>query len=251
MSLSAIDAIIPVLDEEQALPAVLASLPRPPLRRVIVVDNGSRDRSVQVARAGGAHVVEEPRRGYGRACLTALEHVASDPPEAIVFMDGDGSDDPADLERLLAPIAEHRADLVIGSRTLGRSEAGALNLTQRLGNWIAGWMLGLLFGRRYTDLGPFRCVRYDSLRALGMRDTTWGWTVEMQARASRAGWSVIEVPVAYRRRRSGRSKISGDLVGASRAAVKILWTLGRLALQVPRTERVNLHRPGDRGPSRP
>jgi len=251
VSLSTIDAIIPVLNEEQTLPAVLASLPRPLLRRVIVVDNGSRDRSVQVARGGGAHVVEEPRRGYGRACLAALEYIAGDPPEAIVFMDGDGSDDPADLERLLAPIAEHRADLVIGSRSLGRSEAGALNLTQRLGNWIAGWMLGLLFGRRYTDLGPFRCARYDALRNLGMRDTTWGWTVEMQARASRAGWSVLEVPVAYRRRRGGRSKISGDLVGASRAAVKIIWTLGRLALQLRRTERVNPHRPGDRGRSRP
>jgi hypothetical protein len=139
---------------------------------------------------------------------------------------------------------------VIGSRSLGRCEPGALNLPQRAGNWVAGWMLGVLFGRRFTDLGPFRCVRYDSLRALGMRDTTWGWTVEMQARAARTGLRILEVPVAYRQRRAGRSKISGDLVGASRAAAKIVWTLARVALETRRSGPFNSHRSGGRGPSR-
>ncbi|MEE9218161.1 MAG: glycosyltransferase family 2 protein [Acidobacteriota bacterium] len=237
-----------MLDEEQALPGVLASLPRPPLRRVVVVDNGSRDRSAELARAAGAEVLQEPRRGYGRACLRGLAHLEANPPELVVFLDGDGSDDPADLERLLAPLREGRADLVIGSRTLGRRQAGALNLPQRIGNWAAGWLLGLLFGRRFTDLGPFRIARYAALRDLGMRDPTWGWTVEMQARAIRAGWRILEVPVRYRRRQGGRSKISGDLVGALRAAGKIFWTLGWLFCSA-RQHRSPSPRPGGRGSS--
>lgn len=224
-----IDAILPVRDEEETLPAVLASLPRPTVRRVVVVDNGSRDRSAERARAGGAEVAHEPRRGYGSACLRGLAHLEADPPDIVVFLDADGSDDPADLPRLLAPLLEGRADLVLGSRTLGRREPGALNLAQRLGAWVAGWSLGILFGCRCTDLGPFRAARYAPLRALGMRDATWGWTVEMQARAAHAGWRIVEVPVHYRRRRAGRSKISGSPAGAARAAVRILWTLARLA----------------------
>jgi len=225
----AIDAILPVLDEEQTLPGVLASLPRPPLRRVVVVDNGSRDRSAELARAAGAEVVHEPRRGYGSACRRGLEHLRQDPPDIVVFMDADGSDDPADLPRLLAPLLEQRAELVIGSRTLGRLEPGALTQAQRLGGWLAGWGLGLLFGRRCTDLGPFRAARYAPLCELGMRDSTWGWTVEMQARAARGGWRIIEVPVHYRPRRAGASKISGSPVVAVRAGARILWTLARLA----------------------
>ena len=229
MSEPRIDAIIPVRDEEETLPGVLRSLPRPPLRRTIVVDNGSRDQSARRAREAGAEVIHEPRRGYGRACLSALSHLESDPPEFVVFLDADGSDDPADLPRLLAPLLEERAEMVIGSRILGRAEPGALNTAQRLGAWVSGWCLGLLFGRRHTDLGPFRAARYKPLLHLGMADPTWGWTVEMQARAARAGWRVLEIPVHYRRRRGGRSKISGSPAVAVRAAARILWTLAKVA----------------------
>jgi glycosyltransferase involved in cell wall biosynthesis len=229
-----IDAIIPVLDEERTLPSVIESLPRPPVRRIVVVDNGSRDRSAALAETAGAEVVREPRRGYGGACLRGLAHLAADPPDIVVFLDADGSDDPADLPRLVAPLLEGRADLVIGSRLLGRREPGALTLAQRLGGWVAGWCLGALFGRRFTDLGPFRAARYARLMLLGMRDPTWGWTVEMQARAARAGWEILEVPVSYRRRQAGRSKISGSPLGALRAAGKILWTLAKLAWSAER-----------------
>jgi len=226
--------IIPVRNEEETLPGVLRSLQRAPLqnaplRRLVVADNGSGDQSAARAREAGAEVVHEPRRGYGRACLSALSHLEADPPDIVVFLDGDGSDDPADLPRLLAPLLEGRAEMVIGSRTLGRSEPGALNAAQQIGGWVAGWCLGLLFGRRHTDLGPFRAARYRALRQLGMSDPTWGWTVEMQARAARAGWRVIEIPVGYRRRRGGRSKISGSPLIAARAAARILWTLAKVA----------------------
>ncbi len=221
---------------------MLASLPRPPVRRRIVVDNGSRDRSAERAAAAGAEVVREPRRGYGAACLRGLSHLESDPPDLVVFLDADGSDDAGDLPRLLAPLVEGRAELVVGSRILGSREPGSLTAAQRLGSWVAGWGLAVLFGRRFTDLGPFRAARYAPLRRLGMRDTTWGWTIEMQARAARAGWRVIEIPVRYRRRRGGRSKISGSWVGATRAAARILWTLLWLAVHV---------RPQDVTPARP
>lgn len=222
--------ILPVRDEQQTLPGVLRSLPRPPLRRIIVVDNGSRDLSARRAHEEGAEVIHEPRRGYGRACLRGLSHLQADPPELVVFLDADGSDDPGDLPHLLAPLLEGRAEMVIGSRILGRCEPGALNWAQRLGSWFAGWCLGFLFGRRHTDLGPFRAVRYRSLLELGMSDPTWGWTVEMQARAARAGWRVIEIPVCYRLRRGGRSKISGSPAVAVRAAARILWTLARVCI---------------------
>lgn len=249
MALLPVDAIIPVRDEEQTLPDVLASLPRPPLRRLVVVDNASRDRSAERAHRAGAEVVREPRRGYGGACLRGLAHLEADPPEVVVFLDADGSDDPLDLPRLLAPLLEGRADLAIGSRTLGRREPGSLTPAQRLGSWIAGWGLGILFGRRFTDLGPFRAARYAPLRALGMRDTTWGWTIEMQARAARAGWRIVEVPVHYRRRRGGRSKISGSWTGSLRAASRILWTLGRLAVSLRRGALTPRSRHSGRGPS--
>jgi glycosyltransferase involved in cell wall biosynthesis len=225
--------LIPALDEEPALPGVLASIPRTGdgwrVREVLVVDNGSRDHTAEAARSAGARVIAEPRRGYGAACLAGLAALAAAPPAIVAFMDADRSDDPGDLGALVAPIVAGRADLVIGSRVLGEHEPGSLTVPQRAGNRLATLLLGILFGLPATDLGPFRAVRWEALESLRMRDRDFGWTVEMQARAARAGLRVLEVPVRYRRR-LGRSKISGTVRGVIGAGWKILWTLGRVRL---------------------
>jgi glycosyltransferase involved in cell wall biosynthesis len=223
-----VDVIIPALDEERALPHVLREIPRPPVRRVIVADNGSRDRTAIVAREGGAEVVHEPERGYGAACLRAIEHLRADPPEIVVFLDGDRSDRPGELPSLLAPIERGDAELVIGSRTLGDRERGSLTPQQVVGNAIACAALRVLYRARYTDLGPFRAIRWRTLLALDMRDRNYGWTVEMQIKAARMKIAHAEVPVSYRRR-IGASKVSGTLRGTLGASRKILWTLARHA----------------------
>jgi glycosyltransferase involved in cell wall biosynthesis len=226
-----VDAIIPALDEEASLPRVLAALPRPALRAIVVVDNGSRDGTAEAARRGGAQVVAEPRRGYGSACLAGLAALAQarPAPDVVVFLDADGADDADDLDALLAPIARGEADLVIGSRTRG-AEPGALSPQQRAGNAVAVALIRLLHGFRYSDLGPFRAIRFASLGALGMRDRGFGWTVEMQLRAVRVGLRVVEVPVRYRPRHGGRSKVSGTLWGTLGAGAKILYTIAAHAL---------------------
>jgi len=223
----AIDVVIPALDEERSLPLVLAGLPRPPVRRVVVADNGSADGTARVAAAGGAVVVAAPRRGYGSACLAALDYLRRhQPPEVVVFVDADYSDHPEELPRLAAPILAGDADLVIGSRILGRREAGALLPQARAGNLVACALIRLLYGHRYTDLGPFRAVRWQALERLGMADPDFGWTAEMQVKALRRGLRVTEVPVSYRRR-VGVSKITGTVAGTLRAGYKILWTVLR------------------------
>ena len=219
-----VDAVIPALDEEDSLGSVLKLLPSPPVRRVIVADNGSTDSTAKVAREHGATVVFEPRRGYGAACLKAIEALASDPPDVVLFLDADLSDDPTEAALVLGPILEGRADLVVGSRVLGEREPGALAPHARFGNWLATRLLSALYGVRYTDLGPFRAIRYDGLLALGMKDRDFGWTVEMQVKAARHGLRHAEVPVRYRRR-MGRSKISGTVSGSVRAGAKILCTV--------------------------
>lgn len=221
-----VDVVIPALNEERALPRVLEEIPRPPVRRVVVADNGSTDRTAEVARAAGAEVVWEGERGYGAACLRALARLAEDPPDVVVFLDGDHSDHPAELPRLVEPLRGGTADLVVGSRTLGVAERGSLTPQQRVGNSVACVALRLLYGARYTDLGPFRAIRWEALERLGMRDRNYGWTVEMQVRAARAGLVHREVPVSYRRR-IGESKVSGTLRGTVGASGKILWTLAR------------------------
>lgn len=222
-----IDVVIPALDEEASLPLVLDDLPRPPVRRVVVADNGSRDRTALVARARGAVVVSSPRRGYGSACLAGLDYLRRhDPPDIVVFVDADHSDHPEELPRLLEPILTRRADAVIGSRILGAREPGALVPQARAGNWIACRLIHLLYGHRYTDLGPFRAIRWPALERLAMRDPGFGWTAELQVKALRHGLRVAEAPVSYRRRR-GRSKISGTVRGSTAAGVKILWTILR------------------------
>ncbi len=221
--------IIPALDEEASIGGVLDEVPAGLFDQVLVVDNGSSDRTSDVARSRGAGVLVEPRRGYGSACLRALAVLAPD-IDAVVFMDGDGSDVPTEAGRLLGPIAEGRADVVLGSRTLGRAEEGALNSHQRAGNALSVLLIRLFWGHRYTDLGPFRALRVSSLAALAMRDLNYGWTIEMQINAVRAGLRIVEVPVSYRRRRAGRSKVSGSLWGSFAAGAKILWTVARLSL---------------------
>ena len=218
--------LMPALDEQQALARLLDELPRERYARLLVVDNGSTDGTAAAARAGGAQVISEPRRGYGQACLTGLAALGGD-ADIIVFMDADGSDGPAEAERLLEPILRGEADLVIGSRALGRAEPGSMTWPQRWGNRLSVALIWLLFGHRYTDLGPFRAIRRESLEELGMRDTNFGWTAEMQVKAVLRGLRVQEVPVSYRRR-VGRSKISGTVSGVLRAGAKIIWTIGKL-----------------------
>jgi glycosyltransferase involved in cell wall biosynthesis len=226
--------LIPALDEEAALPAVLAAIPRFGtgwrVREVVVADNGSRDRTAAVAAAGGATVVSEPHRGYGAACLAALAHLRRDPPQVVAFLDGDGSSDPAELAAVLEPIVAGAGDLVIGSRVLGRHEPGSLTSVQAFGNRFATALLASLYGTRFTDLGPYRAVRWEALERLRMRDRDYGWTVEMQARALSARLRCAEVPVSSRRRRAGRSKVAGTLRGAVGAGWKILFTIARVRL---------------------
>lgn len=217
-------AVIPALNEEASVGLVLGELPRPLVERAVVCDNGSTDGTARVARAAGAIVVEEPRRGYGAACLRALAALDADPPEVVLFLDADRSDDATEAGALLAPILEERADFVIGSRALGNAEPGSLTPAQRFGNRLAAALLRLLYGVRATDLGPFRAIRWDALRALDMRDRDFGWTIEMQVKAARQGLRTVEVPVRYRKR-IGRSKISGTIRGTLLAGSKILGTI--------------------------
>jgi glycosyltransferase involved in cell wall biosynthesis len=223
-----VDVIIPARDEEQALPAVLAAIPRSLVRHVVVADNASRDRTGDVARSHGALVVREMSPGYGSACLAALAALPHD-GDVVVFMVADGSDDPSELPRVLQPLQDNLADLVIGSRTLGVVEPGAMPAFQRIGNAVACAGLRVRFGGNPTDLGPFRAIRRTTLRELGMQDRTWGWTIEMQVKAARQHVRVTEVPVSWRNRRAGEPKIGGTLRGSLAASKVILsWLRGAM-----------------------
>ncbi|HEV8631220.1 MAG TPA: glycosyltransferase family 2 protein [Thermoanaerobaculia bacterium] len=224
-----VDVVVPAFDEERVVGEVVAAIPRPPVDRVVVADNNSRDATAAVAAAAGALVVPAPRQGYGSACLAGLAWLRDhQPPDVVAFVDADGSDFPAELPLLLAPIASGDADLVIGSRVLGRRERGALLPQARAGNVVACLLIALLYRHRFTDLGPFRAVRWEALEGLAMGDPDFGWTAEMQVKALRHGLRVAEVPVSYRRR-VGVSKITGTVSGTLRAGHKILWTVLRHA----------------------
>lgn len=217
--------IIPALNEEPVIGHTLGLVPRGIYAEIIVADNGSTDRTAEIAREAGATVVSEPERGYGAACLRAM---ASIPPDAdlVVFMDADSSDNPSEAAILLDPLRKGRADFVLGSRTLGRAEKGSLQPHQRFGNQLATFLIRVLFGYRYTDLGPFRAIRLDALRALDMQDRNYGWTIEMQIKAVQHHLRIEEIPVSYRNR-IGVSKVSGNLKASVRAGIKILWTVFR------------------------
>ena len=218
-----VSVIMPARNEEASIGRVLDEIPRARVEQIIVVDNGSRDLTAEVARTRGATVVSEPRPGYGRACLAGIA-AAGEGADVIVVLDADHSDFPEDLPLLLAPIEADVADFVIGSRVLGGAEPGALPWNQRFGNRLACWLMRLLYGVRFTDMGPFRAIRRDALVQLEMRDPTYGWNVEMQAKAVIAGLRTREVPVRYRRR-IGQSKISGTVSGTIRAGTRIISTI--------------------------
>ncbi len=223
--------VIPALNEAAALPKVLADLPWEQLEEVVVVDNGSADHTAQVAQAGGATVLGESRRGYGWACLAGIAYFkakrAENQPDVLVFLDGDYSDYPDELGDVVRPIIEDGYDLVIGSRPR-RAGTGALLLHAQLGNALATWLIHRIYGFTYTDLGPFRAIRFPELLALDMQDKTYGWTVEMQIKAIRHGLRITEVPVRYRQR-IGLSKVSGTVKGTLLAGYRILWTVFRYA----------------------
>jgi glycosyltransferase involved in cell wall biosynthesis len=221
--------IIPALDEEEAIGLVLAEIP-PGVAEVVVVDNGSRDRTAEVARAAGARVVLEPRRGYGQACLAGI--AAAEGADVLAFLDGDHSDHPRQLPEVLAPILAGEADFVIGSRELGRRGEGSHPFHAVLGTRLCVALMNRVAGTRATDLGPFRAVTAEALRRLDMRDRSFGWTVEMQLKAARHGLRVREVPVDYRPR-VGRSKVSGTLLGSVRAGARILGMIARHAFGRP------------------
>lgn len=230
-TLPTIDVIIPAYNEAESIALVIGELPRGLLREIVVCDNNSTDATAERARKAGATVVHESRPGYGSACLRGMAHLAARPvaeqPDIVVFLDGDHSDYPEQLPELVAPILNQDADLVIGSRASGELESGAMQPQQIFGNWLATTLIRLLYGYEFTDLGPFRAIRWPVLRDLGMRDPDFGWTVEMQVRAAKSGLNCTEVPVRYRRR-IGTSKISGTVRGTILAGHKILWTIFKL-----------------------
>ena len=216
--------IIPTHNEAQAIGHVLADLPSDLVTEVIVVDSNSTDGTSDLARRMGAQVIREPRRGYGRACLTGLAN--TEKPDVVVFLDGDYSDRPSELAILLAPIIEGRADITLGSRLGGKSNGGALPWHQSFGNRLAAGLIRLLYGVKVTDLGPFRAGRAEALRALALEETTYGWAVEMILKGARAGLRIVEVPVSYYPR-IGESKISGTVRGTLGAAWFILSRIVR------------------------
>ena len=226
-----ISVIIPALNEEEPIADVIRAVAATKIpHEVIVVDNGSTDRTAERARAAGARVVAEPHRGYGRACAAGIRALSPE-CDVVVFLDGDGSDCPEFMNQLVDPMAAGKSDFVIGSRTRGQRERGSMTAQQIFAGRFAGWLLSILYGVRYTDMCPFRAIRRDALERLGMCEKTYGWNLEMQMRAARAGLRILEVPVNHRCRAGGKSKVSGTLRGTFVAGARILATLLRIALE--------------------
>ncbi len=224
-----VDVIIPAFNEEGSIAKVIQDIPKSIVRDIIVCNNGSSDATKANALEQGATVVDEDNPGYGSACLKGMDHIKSkdEKPDIVVFLDGDYSDYPEEMTKLIAPISQGEADLVIGSRALGQLEAGAMTPQQVFGNWLATNLIKLIYDVRFTDLGPFRAISWDKLLFLNMVDKDYGWTVEMQVKAAKHGLKSMEVPVNYRKR-IGHSKISGTIKGTILAGHKILWTIFKL-----------------------
>lgn len=223
-----ITVIIPALNEQNAIGLVLDEIPMNHIDEVIVVDNGSVDETASVAEAKGATVLSEPQKGYGSACLKAIKYIGQkkNKPKIIVFLDADHSDYPEELPKVIQPILDDHAELVIGSRALGSREKGSMTFPQVFGNWLSTTLIDMFYGMNFTDLGPFRAIRYDALVKLEMKDKNYGWTVEMQLKAAKSGLRCVDVPVNYRRR-IGVSKVSGTIKGTVSAGYKILFTIFR------------------------
>lgn len=224
-----IDVIIPAYNEEQSIGLVVSDIPKDLVREVIVSENNCSDRTAFVAEKNGATVVSQPLRGYGNACLKAMEYIANKPihPDIVVFLDGDYSDHPEQMTELVQPIIEDNYDFVIASRAMGELEKGAMMPQQVFGNWLATNLIKLFYRVSFTDLGPFRALKYDKLVQLEMEDKTFGWTVEMQVKAAKNKYRCLEIPALYRKR-IGVSKVSGTIRGTVLAGHKILWTIFKL-----------------------
>jgi glycosyltransferase involved in cell wall biosynthesis len=223
---SKIVVIIPAFNEENAVGKVVNAIPKDWVEEIVVVNNNSTDKTREAAEQEGALVLDQPIKGYGNACLKGIEHVKSkqEKPDIIVFLDADFSDFPEQLPEVVRPILEKEMDMVIGSRALGEREGGSMTIPQVFGNWLATRLIKLFYGYHFTDLGPFRAIRWDSLMELNMQDKTFGWTVEMQVKAAKMKFNCTEVPMAYRNR-IGKSKVSGTLYGTVMAGYKILYTI--------------------------
>lgn len=222
-----VDVVIPAFNEAGNVGYVVGDLKREAVRNVVVVDNNSTDETAAEATQAGAVVMKEPIQGYGAACLQGIAWVNAqdEPADVILFCDADHSDDISALPSLIEPITRDRADMVIGSRALGEREPGAMTPQQLFGNWLATRLIRLMYGVRYTDLGPFRAIRRETLNAIGMVDQTYGWTVEMQVKVVKHGFRFTEIPVDYKRRRTGKSKVAGTLKGTILAGYKIIGTI--------------------------
>lgn len=227
-----IDVIIPAYNEEAAIGKVLQAIPKSLVREVIVCNNNSKDRTAEIAATNGATVLLQTEIGYGNACLKGIEYLKQKPkteqPDIVVFIDADYSDVPEEMPDVVAPILNDNMDMVIGSRALGNLEKGAMTVPQRFGNWLATNLIRLIYNYHFTDLGPFRAIRYASLIDMKMEDKTFGWTVEMQVKAAKMKLNTTEVAVDYRRRAGGKSKVSGTIRGTFLAGYKILWTIFKL-----------------------
>jgi glycosyltransferase involved in cell wall biosynthesis len=224
-----ISVIVPALNEEEPIYDVVKSIPRELADEIIVVDNGSSDNTASRAAEAGARVIRQPLRGYGRACAAGVNAV-SERARILVFLDGDGSDCPELMERLVDPMINGTYDFVIGSRTRGNRETGSMNVHQLLAGRAAGFLMRTFYGIEYSDMCPFRAIRLDALRALKMREETYGWNLEMQMKAARARLRILEVPVDHRARRGGESKVSGNIRGTLLAGARITMTFARIAL---------------------
>ena len=232
-----VSVIIPAFNEEKSIGKVLADIPRDMIKEIVVVNNASSDQTYRVALDAGATVIDQPVKGYGNACLKGIEHIDRQPteeqPEIIVFLDADYSDYPSEMPSLTKPIFQNDYDMVIGSRALGNREKGSMAPQQIFGNWLAGFLIDLMYGFKYSDLGPFRAIKWEKLKALQMNDKTFGWTVEMQVKAVKHKLKITEIPVSYRRR-IGVSKVTGTIYGSFTAGVLIIYTIFKYSMSSAR-----------------